>query len=249
MTVDQETTELEQEFESRAAEEAPEEEPATVEEPQEEEPEDESAAESDIDPAQAERLYRYFQARPDMAQALVALEQGKGRLITEEEQQPQLEQQAEEFNFWTDPEATVRELHSRLQAQESYIANQTHSQNLASIHTGKQLFSQSHPDLKPEEVEDITSDLVRRQVLPTYWAQNPNYLGVQQALEDVYRVKYFDRSREQVAKDMSKANKQKRRAAAVGTSRASSPRTEPIPQDRTERKQAMVKEIEEWLNQ
>jgi len=246
MTVDQEQTELEtqveEEFSSRAEEEAPEEEPQEEQEAEEEAPE----AASGIDPEQAERLYRYFQSRPDMAQALVDLEQGRARVAPLQEEPPP--KQEDDFSFWNDPEATVRQLHENQRNFENYIQQQTYSNNLGAIQTGKQVFAQQHPDLKPEEVETIADSLAQRGTFPAYWQRNPNHVGVAQALEDVYRAEHFDRGRTAVAKDLTKSAASKRRAASVGTSRASAPRTEPVPDDPKERRAAMVREIEDFLN-
>lgn len=244
MTVDQETTELEtqveEEFASRVEEEAPEEEP---QETPEEQPEPEPEPEDDTT-TQAQRLYDYFQAHPEMAQTLVDIEQGRIQVAPVQQEAPP----EDDFNFWNDPEGAVRRLAENQRQFESYIQTQTYTNTLGAIQTGKELFAQQHPDLKPEEVEKVANSLVNSGNFPSYWNKNPNHVGVLQALEERYRVDYFDRGRTAVAKDLTKASAQKRRAASVGTSRASAPRTEPVPQDPKERRQAMVRELEEFMN-
>lgn len=238
-------TQVSEEFESRQEPE-PEAEP---EEPQEEEeaPEEPEEAASVDDAEQAQRLYRYFQSRPDMAQALVDLEQGRVQ-IAPLQPEPAPEPPAEDFDFWSNPEESVKQLHQRIQTQEQYIAQRQYSDTLASIQTGKQVFAQTHPDLKPEEIETVANDLVNSGTFPAYWSRNPSHIGVAQALEDRYRTVFFDRSRDAVAKDLVANSAKKRRAASVGTSRASSPRVEPVPTDPKEKRQAMVKELEDWIN-
>lgn len=245
-----ETTELETQVEEEfASRQEPEPEPTP--EPEPEPVEEEAPVEEDPEAAeveQAKRLYAYFQSRPDMAQALVDLEQGRATVAPVQVEAPKPEVQEDDFNFWNDPEATVKSLAEKQRNFESYIQQQTYSNNLGAIQTGKEMFARNHPDLKPDEVEFVADALAKRNIMRSYWERNPNYVGVTQAMEDVYRAEFFDRSRTAVAKDLTKASAQRRRAASVGTSRASAPRTDPIPTDPKEKRQAMVREIEEWIN-
>lgn len=240
---------LEQEFEDRAEPEITDDPaPEPVEEPTDEPTgEDEPVVEVDAETEQAKRLYSFLQSRPDIAQALVGVERGEYTVVPrqalEQQHQPEPEP-VQEIDFWSDPEKAFRTLNEKLLAQEQFIAQKTQSDNHAAIQTGMAVFARNHPELKPDEVEQVGASLRDKGLLPTYWARQPNYVGVSEAMEDAYRITNFGRSRDVAAKDIAKASKDKRRAAAVGGSRASAPRSEPMPTDPRERHAAMVREIE-----
>lgn len=200
---------------------------------------------------QATRLYNYLRSRPDIAEALVGVEQGRYAVIPRDHLQqpePEPEPQAPSIDFWADPESAFKTVYERIEENEKRWAAKQETDTVAAINTGTAVFQRNHPDLKPDEVEQVKAALVAKGTLPSYWSRNPNYVGVSEALEEQYRVLYFDRSRDVAAKDIVKASKAKRRAASVGGSRASSPRTTPVPTSAAERRAAMVRELEEAMN-
>lgn len=232
------------------AEESASTEPSEVEEPSET-PEAPTQTDDD-DLEEARRIRDFLRSNPEMAQTIVAVEQGQAAVIPrqvleaaerykQERSQPQVEPEiADDFEerFYQDPVAAVREMQQafeqRIAAQEQYISQQTQAEmyrqneensNLL-VSTGES-WQSSHPEL--------TDEMVRERIVPTVAETNliSRFLkkhgnkerAIKEAFEAAYRIEFPDAARAATQDQIIRDATRKRRAGATAASPRSASRT------------------------
>lgn len=135
----------------------------------------------------------------------------------------------------------MADLRDRLQTRE-------HRESVQTLQRGAQSFRSAHADVTDDDLTHLWEVIHRRNLLPGFVDDAPDELtGVQDALEAAYRIEYFDRARDTGRRQVVKDIRDRRRAAAVGSSARSAPRVEPEPKTSQDRQQGLLASIREAM--
>lgn len=228
--------------------EAPAEEPA-------EEPEEEQAATVKVgdrempvtDLENYARLADWAGEHPEVYERLLEWEQ-KG--LEPESTQPAPTPQTAEEPEYVDPEDRIARLEGQLSALTQERQQVERAEFMASIEDGIDRFRNDHPEVSDAEMPEILTELRDLQILPSFrdkYRARP-VTATSKALEVAFRNRFFDRVVKEKAPNV-KEMRTRRAAASASPVPASAPRTEPLPENPAERKEAMAAELREAMEQ